>query len=352
MAKSKLAVGLDIGSSSVKLVQLKEKRGGYTLQAFGTAPLPPEAIVDGALMNSSAIVQAIQEVLSQQKMSPREVAIGVRGHSVIIKKISLPRMTQEELDESIQWEAEQYIPFDVKDVNIDTQILTPDGDAAGQMDVLLVAAKKDMINDYTSVCAEAGLTATVVDVDAFAVQNAYEANYDAAPEETVVLINVGAAVSNINIIARGVTTFTRDITMGGNAFTEEIQKQLNISYDEADALKVGGQGESDAVVPQEVERVIQGVADQMGGEIQRSLDFYASTAQDRAITRVYLAGGTARIPALFKVLEQRAGVHVEMLNPFKNVEIDNKRFDPAVILGAAPAAAVAVGLALRRPGDK
>jgi type IV pilus assembly protein PilM len=352
MAKSKLAVGLDIGSSSVKLVQLKEKRGGYTLQAFGTAPLPPEAIVDGALMNSSAIVQAIQEVLSQQKMSPREVAIGVRGHSVIIKKISLPRMTQEELDESIQWEAEQYIPFDVKDVNIDTQILTPDGDAAGQMDVLLVAAKKDMINDYTSVCAEAGLTATVVDVDAFAVQNAYEANYDAAPEETVVLINVGAAVSNINIIARGVTTFTRDITMGGNAFTEEIQKQLNISYDEADALKVGGQGESDAVVPQEVERVIQGVADQMGGEIQRSLDFYASTAQDRAITRVYLAGGTARIPALFKVLEQRAGVHVEVLNPFKNVEIDNKRFDPAVILGAAPAAAVAVGLALRRPGDK
>jgi type IV pilus assembly protein PilM len=352
MAKSKLAVGLDIGSSSVKLVQLKEKRGGYTLQAFGTAPLPPEAIVDGALMNSSAIVQAIQEVLSQQKMSPREVAIGVRGHSVIIKKISLPRMTQEELDESIQWEAEQYIPFDVKDVNIDTQILTPDGDAAGQMDVLLVAAKKDMINDYTSVCAEAGLTATVVDVDAFAVQNAYEANYDGAPEETVVLINVGAAVSNINIIARGVTTFTRDITMGGNAFTEEIQKQLNISYDEADALKVGGQGESDAVVPQEVERVIQGVADQMGGEIQRSLDFYASTAQDRAITRVYLAGGTARIPALFKVLEQRAGVYVEVLHPFKNVEIDNKRFDPAVILGAAPAAAVAVGLALRRPGDK
>src|SRR5512133_2933609 len=228
MAKSKLAVGLDIGSSSVKLVQLKEKRGGFALQAFGSAPLPPEAIVDGALMNSSAIVEAIQ------KLKVREVAIGVRGHSVIIKKIALPRMTQEELDESIQWEAEQYIPFDVKDVNIDTQILTPEGDAAGQMDVLLVAAKKDMINDYTSVCAEAGLTATVVDVDAFAVQNAFEANYEAMGDDTVVLVNVGAAVSNINVISRGVTTFTRDITMGGNAFTEEIQKQLNISYDEAE----------------------------------------------------------------------------------------------------------------------
>ena len=352
MAKSKLSVGLDIGSSGVKLVHLKEHKGGFALQAFGSAPLPPEAIVDGALMNSAAIVQAVQELVAAQKVKAKEVAIGVRGHSVIIKKISLPRMTQEELDESIQWEAEQYIPFDVKDVNIDTQILTREGDAAGQMDVLLVAAKKDMINDYTSVCTEAGLMATVVDVDAFAVQNAFEANYEMPPGQPVVLINVGAAVSNINIVLDGNATFTRDITLGGNAFTEEIQKQLNISYDEAEALKVGGQGETDAVVPQEVERVIQGVADQMAGEIQRSLDFYAATAADSRITKVYLSGGTARIPALFKVIEQRAGVPVEIMNPFKNIEVDDKRFDPAALMGAAPAAAVAVGLALRRPGDK
>ena len=341
MAKGKLAVGLDIGSSGVKLVALKEKRGGFDLVAFGVAPLPPEAIVDGALMNSSAIVQAVQGLLNEAGLRAKDVAIGVRGHSVIIKKISLPRMTQEELDESIQWEAEQYIPFDVKDVNIDTQILTPEGDAAGQMDVLLVAAKKDMINDYTSVVSEAGLLPVVVDVDAFAVQNAFEANYEPSAGETVVLINVGAAVSNINVLSRGTTTFTRDITMGGNAFTEEIQKQLNISYDEAEALKVGGQGETDAVVPQEVERVIQGVAEQMAGEIQRSLDFYAATAADSRIARVYLSGGTARIPALFKVIEARAGVPVEILNPFKNIEVDNRKFDPAVIMNAAPAAAVA-----------
>ena len=353
MAKSKLSVGLDIGSSGVKLVHLRERKGGFALQAFGSAPLPPEAIVDGALMNSAAIVQAVQELVAAQKVKVRDVAIGVRGHSVIIKKISLPRMTQEELDESIQWEAEQYIPFDVKDVNIDTQILNPEAnDATGQMDVLLVAAKKDMINDYTSVCAEAGLTATVVDVDAFAVQNAYEANYDPSPQDTVVIVNVGAAVTNLNVISRGVTTFTRDITMGGNAFTEEIQKQLNISYDEAEALKVGGQGDSDAVVPQEVERVIQGVAEQLGGEIQRSLDFYASTAAEAKIGRALLSGGTARIPALFKTVEARAGVPVEILNPFKNIEVDDKRFDPAALMAAAPAAAVAVGLALRRPGDK
>jgi len=352
MAKSKLAVGLDIGSSSVKLVHLKEAKRGHQLLAYGWAPLPPEAIVDGALMNSTAIVQAIQELVAQQKVKAKEVAIGVRGHSVIIKKISLPRMSQEELDESIQWEAEQYIPFDVKDVNIDTQILTPEADAAGQMDVLLVAAKKDMINDYTSVCAEAGLSANVVDVDAFAVQNAFETNYAPATGQPVVLINVGAAVTNINVVMNGMATFTRDITMGGNAFTEEIQKQLNISYEEAEALKVGGQGEADAVVPQEVERVIQGVADQMGGEIQRSLDFFAATAPESHLAKVILSGGTARIPALFKVIEQRAGVPVEVMNAFKGIEVDNRKFDPAVIMNAAPAAAVAVGLALRRPGDK
>src|SRR5712675_2226766 len=284
MAKSKLALGLDIGSSSVKLVQLKEAKRGYILEAFGVAPLPPEAIVDGALMNSTAIVEAIRQLVAQYKLKNREVAIGVSGHSVIIKKISMPRMTQEELEESIQWEAEQYIPFDVKDVNIDVQILTPPEVDTG-------TGQKDMINDYTSVVSEAGLSPVVVDVDAFAVQNSFEVNYELPKSETIVLVNAGASVCNINVLANGLTTFTRDVTMGGNQFTEEIQKQLNVSYDEAEKLKVGGDAaqDSDAVVPQEVERVIQGVADQMAGEIQRSLDFYTATAADSHIARLYLS---------------------------------------------------------------
>jgi type IV pilus assembly protein PilM len=352
LARNKLAVGLDIGSSSVKLVQLRRRKGGYALQAFGIAPLPPETIVDGALMNSAAVVQAIQSLLSSQKVKTKEVALGVRGHSVIIKKITLPRMSQEELDESMQWDAEQHIPFDVKDVNLDTQILGHD-EASGQMDVLLVAAKKEMIQDFTSVCAEAGLSATVVDVDAFAVQNAWEASYTAAPGETIVLVNVGAAVTNVNIVQNGTTTFTRDVTMGGNAFTEEIQKELNISYDEAEALKIGGgHAESDAVVPQEVERIIQSVAEQLAGEIQRSLDFYAATAANHAIARIYLSGGTARVPAVFRTIEQRAAVPVEVLNPFKEIEADPRRFDPAHLNWTGATAAVAVGLALRRAGDK
>ncbi len=358
MAKGKLALGLDIGSSGVKLIQLKEQRRrgelSYALQSFGMKPLPPEAIVDGALMNSTAIVQAIQELLGELKVKQKEVAIGVSGHSVIIKKISMPRMSQEELEEAIQWEAEQHIPFDIKDVNLDTQILRPDAnDATGQMDVLLVAAKKDMINDYSSVVSEAGLTPVVVDVDAFAVQNCFSANYEAPANETIVLINAGAAVVNINILAQGVTTFTRDVTIGGNQFTEEIQKQLSVSYEEAEALKVGGgRSDADAVVPQEVEKVMSQVAEQVAGEIQRSLDFYAGTAADANFTKVYLSGGTAKVPALFKTIESRVGVPVEILNPFKKIEIDNRKFDPAFIMDVAPQAAVAVGLALRKPGDK
>jgi len=357
MAKGKLAIGLDIGSTSVKMIQLKElrRRGQavYALQSFGMKPLPPEAIVDGALMNSTAIVQATQELVSELRIKQKEVAIGVSGHSVIIKKISMPRMTQEELEESIQWEAEQYIPFDVKDVNIDTQILNPEADdATGQMDVLLVAAKKDMINDYTTVVSEAGLIPAVVDVDAFAVQNMFSSNYD-VPDRTIVLINAGASVVNINILSGGITVFTRDVTIGGNQFTEEIQKQLNVSFEEAEALKTGGgHSESEAVVPHEVERVMVTVAEQVAGEIQRSLDFYASTAADPHFSRVFLSGGTAKIPALFKTIESRVGVPVEIMNPFKAIEVDERRFDPAFITEVAPMAAVAVGLALRKAGDK
>ncbi|KFE63617.1 type IV pilus assembly protein PilM [Hyalangium minutum] len=358
MAKGKLALGLDIGSTSVKMILLKEqrKRGevGYALQSFGMKPLPPEAIVDGALMNSTAIVQAVQELMNELKIKSKEVAIGVSGHSVIIKKIQMPRMSQEELEESIQWEAEQYIPFDVKDVNIDTQILDAGAnDATGQMDVLLVAAKKDMINDYTTVVSEAGLAPVVVDVDAFAVQNMFSANYDLPEKETVVLINAGASVVNINIISNGITVFTRDVTIGGNQFTEEIQKQLNVSYEQAEVMKIGGNSQdADAVVPQDVERVLTSVAEQVAGEIQRSLDFYAGTAADANFSKVYLSGGTAKIPALFKTIETRVGVPVEILNPFRKIEVDNRKFDPAFIMDVAPMAAVAVGLALRRPGDK
>jgi type IV pilus assembly protein PilM len=354
MAKGKLAVGLDIGSGSIKLCQLKPaKRGNYQLQAFGMVQLPPEAIVDGALMNSTAVVDGIQELFASQKIKHKEVATSVSGHSVIIKKINLPQMTAEELEESIQWEAEQYIPFDINDVNIDVQILNTESTQAGQMDVLLVAAKKDMVNDYTEVIASAGLTPVVVDIDAFAVQNQFEINYEVPRSETVVLVNIGASVTNINVLANGVSTFTRDISIGGGQFTDAVQKALNVSYDEAEALKLGGgSADSDAVVPQEVERVLQTESESIANEIQRSLDFYAATSADAHIARIFVSGGSAKIPALIKTIEGRTGVPVEVMNPFRNIDISSGRFDAGYLEGISPMAAVSVGLALRYPADK
>jgi len=357
MANPKLTLGLDIGSTSIKLVQLKEvvQRGvvGYQLQAFGIKPLPPEAIIDGALMNLTAIVQAIQELVAELNIKNKNVTLAIPGHSVIIKKISLPVMSQEELDESIQTEAGQYINIDIKDVYLDTYPLPSEDDQMGQMDVMLVAAKKDMVNDYAAVVSEAGLNPVIVDIDTFAIQNCFEANYEVASGETVVLLNVGASIININILTNGVPAFTRDITVGGNHFTEEIQKQLNVSYEEAEMFKSGGaDSDSDAIVPQEVESILEATAEQIAGEIQRSIDFYTSTIASDHIGRIFVSGGSAKVPALFKAIEQRAGLSVEILNPFRCIEIHNRRFDPAYIMDLAPVAAVAVGLGLRRLNDK
>jgi type IV pilus assembly protein PilM len=352
MAKGKLAVGLDIGSGSIKVCHLKQSKKNYALQSFGMVQLPPEAIVDGALMNSNAVVDAIQELMQSQKIKTKEVATSVSGHSVIIKKINLPQMTPDELEESIQWEAEQYIPFDINDVNIDVQILNTESTQAGQMDVLLVAAKKDMVNDYTSVIMEAGLTPVVVDVDSFAVQNMFEVNYEVPRSETVVLINIGAAVTNINVLANGVSTFTRDISIGGGQFTDAIQKALNVSYDEAEALKLGGGADTDAVVPQEVERVLQTESEAIANEVQRSLDFYAATSADAHLARIFLSGGSSKIPALIKTIERRTSVPVEVVNPFRNIDISGRGFNVDYLKSVAPMAAVAVGLALRGAADK
>ncbi|MDX1583345.1 MAG: type IV pilus assembly protein PilM, partial [Thermoanaerobaculia bacterium] len=273
-SKSKNLVGLDIGSSAVKLVELKEKKGGqFQLVKIGLEPLSPEAIVDGSIMDSSMVVDTITRIVDEQGVKNQNFGTSVSGHSVIIKKITLPAMSPEELAESIQWEAEQYIPFDINDVNLD---YVPLNQGADNVDIILVAVKKEKIADYTSVISQAGKSAGLVDVDGFALQNAYELNYEVVPGETVVLVNAGASIVNINIVKGNVTAFTRDISMGGNQFTEEIQKQLNVSYDEAEALKVGGDimGDNQSVVPQEVENIIVSVSENVATEIQRSLDFY------------------------------------------------------------------------------
>lgn len=358
MAREKLCVGIDIGASAVKLCQLKRAKKSYALEAFGMVGLPPEAVVDGALMNSARIVEAIQELIAAHKIKNRQVALAVSGHSVIIKKIPLPKMTPQELQESIQWEAEQFIPFDINDVHIDVQIVNEQSAQQGQMDVVIVAAKKDLINEYTSVILEAGLEPVICDVDAFAVENMFEANYELPTAGTVALVNVGASKTNINILSKGISSFTRDLTIGGNAVTEEIQKQMGVSFEEAETLKLGGQPASrrdtgttvtDAVVPADVERAIQTVAESITSEIQRSIDFYSATSADPSANTVYLTGGTAKLQALGRALESRIGVPVVIVDPFKNLEV--RESDRDYMKSVSAQAAVSVGLALRFAGD-
>ncbi len=236
--KSKNLVGLDIGSSAIKLVELKDsKGGGYRLVKTGLESLSPEAIVDGAIMDSSLVVDTVNRIVSSLSVRNPDFGTSLSGHSVIIKKISLPAMSPEELAESIRWEAEQYVPFDINDVNLDYVVLESGGGET--MDVLLVAVKKDKIGDYTSVITQAGKTPVLVDVDAFALQNAYEANYPVEPGRVVALVNIGASVTNVNILSGSNTIFWRDISFGGNQYTDAIQKQLSLSFDLAESLKKG-----------------------------------------------------------------------------------------------------------------
>jgi type IV pilus assembly protein PilM len=351
-SKSKSVVGLDIGSSSVKAVELAIKPKGFELLHLGIAHLPPEAIVQGAFLNSSAIVGAIKECLANARIKSTHAAVAVSGHSVIVKKISLPAMSREELEESIRWEAEQYIPFDVNEVNLDFQILSS-GHAEGQMDVLLVAAKKDLIDDYTHVLTDAGLQPVVMDVAAFAVENAYEASHNIPSDEVIALVNIGAQTANINILANGMPAFTRDISTGGNQFTEEIQKALSISFEEAERIKLGGSGaeESQEVVPHEVEQAMRTVSDTVIGEITRSLDFFSATSADSRIGRIVLSGGGCKVSGLDALFHEKTNIPVERMNPLSRM-LPTTKFEASYLAEMGPFLGVGVGLALRRADER
>jgi type IV pilus assembly protein PilM len=343
--KTKELVGLDIGSSAVKLVEVRAggKAGAeYQLVNIGLEALPPEAIVDGAIMDSGAVIDAIQRLFSTLKVKTAEVATSVSGNAVIVKKISLPQMSPEELAESIHWEAEQYIPFDIQDFSLDYEVI--EGGTGGNMDVLLVAVKKDKISDHTSVIAQAGKTALVVDVDVFALQNCYEVNYGVDPGRVVALLNIGASVMNINILRGSTSIFNRDIAVGGNQYTDAIQKELNVSFDQAETMKRGGDSN--------VQPILQTVSENMALEIQKTFDFFKATSSEDRIDKIFLSGGASVVPGLRELLGDRFEAGVEFLNPFNNVTYNPRDFDPDYINEVAPCAAIAVGLAVRRVSDR
>ena len=350
--RAKTLVGLDIGSSAVKAVELKAAGKSYKVIAFGAESVPPDSIVDGAIIDGAAVADAIRRLFESRKIQTSDVAASLSGNAVIVKKITLPLMTEAELAESIYWEAEQYIPFDIQDVNLDYQILDAGDALAGKstMDVLLVAAKKEKIADYTGVIAQAGRSAVVVDVDAFALQNAFEVNYGIEPGQVVVLLNAGASATNINILQGDQSVFTRDISIGGNAYTEALQKELNLPYEQADQLKRGEP--VDGVTFEDARPVLRAVSDNVMLEIQKTFDFFKATASSDRIDRIVVSGGASRAEGFLEILSERFDAPVEMFDPFKRVAFDAKRFQVDDVDEVARTAAVAVGLGLRRVADR
>ena len=345
--RKKQVVGCDVGSSAIKIVELKPlKNDEFQLVHAAVADLSPEAIVDGAIMDSSLVVEALTRLISENGIKNPKFGGSLSGHSVIIKKIQLPSMTEAELAESIQWEAEQYIPFDINDVNLDYVVL--ETGASDTMDVLLVAVKRDRINDYTSVIVQAGKEPVLVDVDVFAVQNAFESNYSSRGE-TVALVNVGASVMNINVLHDGNSVFWRDVAFGGNLYTEAIQREFNLPREDAEKLKLGE--EVGQVSKTQVDSVLSSASEDLAAELQKTIDFFVATSSVDRLDRVMLSGGGALVANLEAVLQERFQVNVELLNPFRNIRYNESDFDPDWINRNAPAMAVAVGLAIRTVGD-
>ena len=340
----KSSIGLDIGSGYLKVVQLKDTKGGYELELFDMLPLPPELIVDGSIIDSLRLIDSLKELLKKAKIKTKDAVISIAGHSsVIIKRVSLPEMSEEELSESIKFEAEQYIPFDIEDVNLDFQILGPK-EEAGQMDVMLVAVKKDIINEYLSVVKEAGLNPLIVDVNSFALENIYEVSYEIEPDKNIAIVNIGASTINMNILKGGISVFTRDSAVGSNLHTEALQREFNLTYEIAERLKKGEAVEN--VSPQDALSVMDLASEEIIGEVNRSLEYFHED-----INEVILSGGCALVKDFPKLLAEKIGIEVKVMEPLKNIKIP-KRFDITYIEEMVPMAAVAAGLALRRPGDR
>ena len=359
--KKNQLVGLDIGSHAIKLVEIEDTKKGKVLKNFGIIGLPQDAIVEGAIKEMEIVSSAIKTLYKNLKVKNKNVVTSISGYSVIVKKISIQKRAEAELDDSIQDEAEQYIPFDIKDVNLDYEILSPPGEEAaekkegdkgdrGFMDVMLVAAKKDIVEDYVSVLHLTGLSPVILDVDAFALQNAFELSAENI-SGCYALVNVGAEELGINAIKNGVSIFTRDSSYGGYQINEAIMSKFDVSYEEAEKIKLGGT-KIDHKDKGALEEVFSSVISGWVNEIKRALDFLATTYPDERIEKIVISGGSCRIPGFQKYLELETEIPVIELNPFGDLQVSDKKFDPKYLTYMAPQAAIAVGLALRSIGDK
>ncbi len=346
--KNKTLLGLNIGSGYIKMVELKDSGSVYTLSNFGMAALPADAIVDGTIMDTTAIVNAIVNLTGNLKLKKKRVCTSISGHSVIIKKITLPLMDENTIEDTIHQEATQHIPYDISDVNLDFQILGPSQTNPENMDVILVAVKKETINDYLLLVEEAGFVPVVVDVDTFALENVYEYNYEESEKKVVALVDIGANLTCINILDEGITCFSRNITSGSRLITEQLQKKFSLNYENAELLKLGCPESSKTDVTAALSAINE-AAFSLINEIAKAIEFFHTSAMtEERVERIILSGGGAKTHNIVQSIQKNTGIETELIDPFRNIIIPEKHFDLEYIQDIAPLAAVATGLALRK----
>lgn len=338
-------VGVDIGSSSVKAVELQGKRNDLQLLSLGFEPLQADSVVDGQIIELNEVSNAISSIFNEHKIKSTQVAAGVNGHSVIVKNIVLPQMSEGELQESFAWHAEEHIPFDISDVNLDYHVMERSAEA---IHVLMAACKRDKVANLKQAIQLAGKQPTVIDVDAFALQNCYELNYDPQPGNVVALLNIGASTTNINILNGVRSVFTRDATFGGSQYTSLLQKELGLTFDQAESVKRGMPVPEGAEL-RDVGPILDTVSDILALEIQKTMDFYRATVEDNnsAVEKILVSGGGSKLTGLVDFLARRFEVPVELFDPFRKIRVDSRGFDPEYMREIVPEMAIAVGLALR-----
>ncbi len=354
--KKNQLIGIDIGSHSIKIAEIEDSKKGMILKNFGMIGLPQESVVEGSIKEMEIVSAALKNLIKNLKIKNKNVATSISGYSVIVKQITIPEKGDEDLEESIQSEAEQYIPFDINDVNLDFQILPTEEEEPEEeekeelMDVLLVAAKKDIVEEYISLFHLTELNPIVLDIDAFALQNAFEIS-DYEQSGCHALVHIGAQQLTINVIKDSNSIFTRDSAYGGSQITSEIQEKLNISYQEAEMIKLGAKPIEKNQRPI-IEEMVSSTITKWAQEIKRALEFVATTFPDIKVANILLSGGSSLIPGFSKYLGLETGLQIEMLNPFANLEIREKLFDPGFLNYTAPMAVISIGLALRSIGDR
>ncbi len=342
-------IGLDIGSRTIKVGEMEETSKGPNLIKFGALDIAQGLIEEDGIKDPEGVADSVRQLLKLYNIKEQNVAISIGGYSVIVKKISVQNMSEDELQEKIPLEAEQYIPFDISDVNLDFHILGDSESNPNQMSVLLVAAKKEMINDYLNVLELAGLNPCIIDVDAFALQNVYEMNYELS-DECVALIDIGASKTSLNILKGDSSVFMRDVSLGCNQINEKIVSQVACSMEEAEEIKCSE--DQDKVPPEELKGIQSSIVADWTTEIRRALDFFYSTYPDDQIKKIVLSGGGANIKEFCQTLAAQTSCDVSVINPFEKFNIDNDKLDTSYLDNMAPQAAICMGLAIRKVDDK